>query len=189
MKLLKAVQLGAFFCFRREMTGLESKIWEMLVAGVEDLNLRLVRVRITGGSEHCKLQVMIEPQAATADNPLSVTMDECTAVSRMTSALLDVEDPIQGKYELEVSSTGLERPLVTAEDFTNYSNHRAKVEMNHPHNGKRKFVGTLLGLQGNEVAIQANDEVVNLQFDEIKFAHLAFTDEEVRQIMKNAEAK
>lgn len=167
------------------LTEHEQNIWNLIEAGVEDLNLRLVRVRITGGSGNATVQVMIEPQESTAENMVSVTLDECESVSRMASAILDVEDPISGRYNLEVSSTGVERPLVKEEDFSAYSGKRAKVEMQFPIDNRRRFFGVLKGLQEGDVTMTTDEgEEVALPYDNVKFAHLALTDEDINQMMK-----
>lgn len=167
------------------LTTTEQKIWDLIEAGVEDMNLRLVRVRITGGSGQNTVQVMIEPQESTAQNMVSVTLEECEAVSRMASAIMDVEDPITNKYHLEVSSTGIERPLVKEEDFNAYAGRRAKVEMQFPIDNRRRFFGVLKGMEENGIAMTTDEgESTLLPYESVKFAHLALTDDEINEMMK-----
>src|SRR5690606_9192373 len=114
------------------MQAVEKKVWSLVEPVVTELGLRLVRVRLSGGERHSTLQLMIEPQEKNRDNRVAVTIDQCTTVSRQVSILLDVEDPVQTAYSLEVSSTGAERPLVTLADYQAYAPHRIKVELTGP---------------------------------------------------------
>ena len=167
------------------LTAQEQSIWDLIEAGVEDMNLRLVRVRISGGSGNATVQIMVEPQESCAAKMVSVTLEECEAVSRMASAILDVEDPIENRYNLEVSSTGIERPLVKQEDFTAYTGKRAKVEMQFPIDNKRRFFGVLNGLDDENVAMTTDEgESVELPYESIKYAHLALTDADIQAMMK-----
>tara|TARA_R110000868_G_scaffold262401_2_gene521093 strand:- start:72408 stop:72929 length:522 start_codon:yes stop_codon:yes gene_type:complete len=168
---------------------IENEVWQLIEPGVEELGLKIVRVRFTGGSGSNVLQVMIEPTEATRDNPLSATVGQCAKVSRMAAALLDVEDTISARYSLEISSTGMERPLVTEKDFKDYAGSRVKVQMAVPFNDRRKFIGVMQGCENGEVAItlDENEMEVNLPYEQIKFAHLYFTDEDIKQIMNMTE--
>lgn len=169
------------------MTELEKRVWTMIEPGVEDLGLRLVRVRLSGTDTSSQLQIMIEPQAAGPGNPVSVTVEECEQVSRMASALLDVEDPISSAYTLEVSSTGMERPLVTADDFKRYVGHRAKVELVNPVDGRKRFNGVLENMDGDTIVFRQEGEEtpLNLPYTALKKARLIFTDEDFEQMMNS----
>jgi ribosome maturation factor RimP len=106
-----------------------------------DLGYRLVRVRISGASG-CTVQIMAErPDGAMA-------VEDCEAVSRALSPVLDASDPIEGAYRLEISSPGIDRPLVRQSDFDRYAGHVAHIEMLAPIGGRRRFRGDLLGTQG-----------------------------------------
>ena len=169
------------------MQPLEQQVWDLVEEGVTDLGLRLVRVRLTGGSEHAKLQIMIEPQEASSTNLVSVSVGSCGEVSRMASTLLDVEDLFSGRYELEVSSTGMERPMVTLKDFEEYAGQRIKVEMVLPIEGKRRFYGRVASVENNDVHLVCDEgDEVTLAFADVKFAHLSPSDEELKQFMKQA---
>lgn len=171
------------------MQPLENEIWQLVEPGVDEMGLRMVRVRFTGGSGNGVLQLMVEPKECTKDNPVSATVDQCAEVSRMASALLDVEDVIAARYTLEVSSTGMERPLISEEDFVNYTNRRVKVQMAVPFMNRRKFVGMLDAVANGEVEItmDENGEQVKLPIEQMKYAHLFFTDEDMKQIMNMTE--
>ena len=167
------------------MQPLEQKVWDLIREGVEDLDLRLVRVHVTGG-DNTNLQIMVEPKECTKDNPVSVNVDDCASVSRMASALLDVEDPIVERYTLEVSSTGLERPLVTMEDFMNYSGCRVKLKLCNHIEGKSRFTGILLKVESDEIYLNTDEGEVNFPYSEVKTAKLRFTDAEINQMIKTA---
>lgn len=171
------------------MQPLEKEIWQLVEPGVEDMGLRMVRVRFNGGAHQGVLQLMIEPVECSKDNPVSATVDQCADVSRMASALLDVEDTIKSRYTLEVSSTGMERPLVSVEDFKNYTGCRIKAQMAVPFENRRKFIGMLDGVEEGvaSLTMDENGQSVSLPIEQMKFAHLFFTDEDIRQMMNTEE--
>lgn len=168
------------------MQQMEQNVWQLIQPGVEELGLRLVRVRLTGGGNPT-LQIMVEPVEADKDNMVSVDVEQCADVSRMASALLDVEDLISSKYHLEVSSTGLERPLVTLEDFGRYAGTRAHVKMAVPVEGRFKFAGLIENVEGEIVSLTTDDtnETVALSYADIHNAKRIFTDEEINELFKN----
>ena len=118
---------------------------EPVLAG---LGYRLVRVRISG-SAGCTVQIMAERP----DGTLSI--EDCEAASRALSPVLDVADPIEGSYQLEISSPGIDRPLVRHSDFDRYAGHVAQVEMTVPVDGRRQFRGLLLGTEGDDASASA----------------------------------
>jgi ribosome maturation factor RimP len=167
----------------------ENEVWQLIKPGVEELGLRIVRVRFSGGTGSNVLQVMVEPVEATKENPVSATVGQCASISRMSAALLDVEDTIPSRYTLEVSSTGMERPLVSQKDFADYANSRARIQMAVPFNERRRFIGMMQGIVDDEVVIVLDEDKteVKLPFEQIKYAHLYFTDEDMKQIMNMTE--
>lgn len=168
------------------MQAVEKKVWDMVQPVVEDLGLRLVRVRLSGGERHSTLQLMIEPQEKTRDNRVAVTIDQCTAVSRQVSALMDVEDPIQTAYSLEVSSTGAERPLVTLDDYKNYAPHRVKVELTGPVEGRRRFEAMLEAVEGETLHLRPSDDaelLMQVPFAQVRQGRLAFTPDELKKFL------
>jgi ribosome maturation factor RimP len=141
---------------------------------LQSMGYRLVRVKFTGRS----LQIMAERPDG------SMTVDDCAALSRAISPLLDVEDPIPGSYTLEVSSPGIDRPLVRLEDFERWAGHLARVELKAPVNGRRRFRGVIESASGNAITLtlppdaNAGDATsVELGFDDIADAKLVLTDE------------
>lgn len=150
---------------RRE--DLESRIAPTL----ERLGFEVVRVAVIGGS-HKTLQVMAD---RCDGRPISV--DDCATVSEVLSALFDVEEPLAGAYDLEVSSPGIDRPLTRAKDFAAYAGHDVKIETRTPVDGRRRFKGVLKGLEATDVAVI---EVEGLRHDlalaNILSAKLVLTD-------------
>ena len=115
-----------------------------------DLSFRLVRVRISGVSG-CTIQIMAERADGT------MTIDDCEAVSRALSPVLDVADPVAQAYRLEISSPGIDRPLVRRSDFERFAGHPIKVEMAVAVAGRRRFRGVLLGPQGDSALVRRDD--------------------------------
>ncbi len=106
-----------------------------------------------------------------------MNVDHCAVISRTVSALLDVEDPIDDAYVLEVSSPGIDRPLVKLADFARYAGFDARVEMDVPVEGRRRFSGRLLGVDGTDVVMDVTEGEVRLPFADIQKSKLLMTDE------------
>ncbi|MBI1985094.1 MAG: ribosome maturation factor RimP, partial [Rhodospirillales bacterium] len=110
-------------------------------------------------------------------NGRAITVDDCAQVSRAISAILDVEDPIKSAYTLEVSSPGIDRPLVRIGDFQRFRGFQARIETNRPIDGRRRFKGRLLGVEGNRVRIEVEGGEVTLPHPDIQRAKLVLTDD------------
>ena len=148
---------------------------------IAQLGYRLVRVRISG-SAGCTVQIMAErPDGAMA-------VEDCEAVSRALSPVLDIADPIEGSYRLEISSPGIDRPLVRRSDFDRYAGHIAHVEMLAPIDGRRRFRGELVGTEGECVRLRAEDPAaeISLPIDDIAEARLVLTDEHISQSLRRS---
>jgi len=135
------------------------------------LGYRVVRVVVTSG-RRATLQVMIE---RLDDSPISV--DDCAEVSRSVSALLDVADPIADSYMLEVSSPGIDRPLVRAEDYDRFSGFEARIELAAPIAGRKRFRGRLRGRSGSAVRLATDAGEVELPIAAVTRAKLVLTDD------------
>lgn len=150
-----------------------------------ELGCRLVRVRVSG-SAGCTVQVMAERPDGT------MTIEDCEAVSRALSPVLDVADPIEGPYRLEISSPGIDRPLVRKSDFDRYTGYLIKIETEIPIGGRKRFRGQLLGTAGDAARIrhdEAGEEAeVLLPIEEISEAKLVLTDELVTQALRREKA-
>lgn len=106
------------------------------------------------------------------DHPNGITLDDCEAVSRQLSAVLDVEDPIAGQYDLEVSSPGLDRPLFTPEQMARHAGSRAKVKLAVKLAGRRRFEGLILAVTDDALQMQVDGETVSLPLEKIERARL-----------------
>lgn len=135
------------------------------------MGYEIVRVQLSGGRTPT-LQIMVDRLDGAA-----ITLDDCTALSRTASALLDVEDPLAGSYTLEVSSPGIDRPLVRPKDFERYAGFEVKAETGLPIAGRRRFRGRLLGIEDGIVRLALPDGKVELPFEAILKARLVLTDE------------
>ena len=139
---------------------------------VNSLGFDLVRVQMIGGSSDPTLQVMAE-RADTRQLDLA----DCEKISRRLSEVLDLADPIEGSYRLEVSSPGIDRPLTRLKDYADWKGHDARITLIHPHDGRKQFTGELRGTERELVLIRTrNDESHALPFSEIASAKLLLTD-------------
>ena len=132
---------------------------------IESMGYELVGVEFHGGEHHGTLRVYI-------DQGQGITVDDCAAVSRQISALLDVEDPIQQAYDLEVSSPGINRPLFYSADYARFSGQKAKIKLAVALNGRRNFSGILQGIENDVVRIDVDNEIFELPFHDIARANL-----------------
>jgi len=147
------------------------KISEMITPSLEAMGYEVVRVLVSGNRSPT-LQIMVERR-----DDVSMTVDDCAEVSRTVSALLDVEDPIPTAYRLEVSSPGIDRPLTKKTDFDRFAGFEARLETAQPIEGRRRFQGRLVGLDGEDVRIALADGERRIAYDAIKKAKLVLTDE------------
>lgn len=157
-------------------TGAALRVAKLVEPVLDGLGFRLVRVRMIGAAGRT-LQIMAERPDGT------MTIEDCEAASRAVSPLLDVEDPVSGRYDLELSSPGIDRPLVRPEDFERWSGHEAKIEMLVPQAGRRRFRGLLEGFVEGRIRLMVDpadggkDKVlVSLPFAEVAEAKLILTD-------------
>lgn len=151
------------------MTELLRRIEYIVAPTIVGMGYELVRVAMSRGGT---LQIMIEPS-----DGRSMDVEACATLSRALSAVLDVEDPIAGAYTLEVSSPGIDRPLTREKDFTRWAGHVARVETAEPIDGRRRFKGTLLGLEAGAVRLRLDDgKEVPLPLSAVTKAKLELTD-------------
>src|SRR6059058_4978562 len=130
--------------------GIAARVAAISEPVLDGIGYRLVRVKIFG-ADGCTVQIMAERPDGT------MTIEDCEACSRALSPVLDVEDPIERPYRLEMSSPGIDRPLVRRSDFTRYAGHVVKIEMAVPRDGRRRFRGVLLGVAGDVVRLRRED--------------------------------
>jgi ribosome maturation factor RimP len=147
------------------------QVTELIEPTLHDMGFELVRVLMSGG-QRPTLQVMVERL-----DHAPVTLDQCAEVSHALSAVLDVEDPLPGAYRLEVTSPGLDRPLVRRADYERFAGFEARLETELPIEGRRRFRGRLLGLVGDQVRLALPEGETSIPFDAIKKAKLVLTAE------------
>ncbi len=149
---------------------------------LESLGFELVRLRLMGG-KRATLQIMAErPEGG-------IEVEDCARISRAISAVLDVEDPIAGEYVLEVSSPGIDRPLTRPKDFERYEGYRVKLETAELIDGRRRFSGTLGGVENGEVLLAITEGTIGLDFELIADAKLVLTDELIAESLAGRKAQ
>ena len=147
------------------MPGQQQRFQEMLGPSVSALGCELLGVQVSRGSRHTVLRLYI-------DRPEGITLDDCERVSHQVSGILDVEDPIEGEYSLEVSSPGEDRPLFLESHFQRYAGHEVRVRLAVPVEGRRTVTGTLAGMDGDTVTVTDGDREWRLPMDQIAQARL-----------------
>ncbi|GAC1346754.1 MAG: ribosome maturation factor RimP [Acetobacteraceae bacterium] len=152
-------------------TGLETKIGALITPAIEHLGYELVRVLILG-RDRPTVQVM----ADRADGS-QISVEDCERISHAVSAVLDVDDPLPGRWTLEVSSAGIDRPLTRLKDWVRFAGHQARVEMLFPVDGRRRFTGIITGADETAVRLRLDTgDDMALPFSDVKRAKLLLTD-------------
>lgn len=132
---------------------------------VEGLGFELWGLEYLSQGKHSALKIYIDAEKG-------IDVDDCAAVSRQVSGLLDVEDPLKGKYTLEVSSPGMDRRLFELSQFELYKGSQVKVNLRHPFEGKRKFKGLLCGVEDGDVVVRLGEEEILLPLADIERAQV-----------------
>jgi ribosome maturation factor RimP len=158
----------------------------LLTPAVQAAGYRLVRLRLMGGKRKT-LQILAERPDGQMD------VEDCARLSRSVSEVLEAADPIAEEYVLEVSSPGIDRPLTAPEDFARFAGHDARVELSHGLEGRRRFKGRLIGLEGSDVVMDVADENetrrVQFAYSEIAEAKLMLTDRLIHESLKARELR
>lgn len=168
-------------------SGMAQAVANVVEPVIEGLGYRLVRVKISGVNG-CTVQIMAERPDGT------MGIDECEEISKAISPVLDVDDPVGRAYHLEISSPGIDRPLVRKGDFERWAGYEAKIEMATPADGRKRFRGLLLGVEGENALIElldvkAEDEKrFALPLRHIGDARLVLTDELIREALRRDKA-
>ncbi len=167
-------------------TAIDRRMAEIVTPIIEGMGFELVRVRLMSSTKSKTLQLMVERPDG------GIEVDECAEISTAVSAILDVEDPIEDEYTLEVSSPGIDRPLTRLKDFATFEGHEAKIETTEMIDGQRRFKGQLAGVEGDEVLITiesgGEDVTIGLNFDWLSDAKLVLTDELIREMLRQRKA-
>jgi len=167
--------------------GVAARVSAVAEPVLNGLGYRLVRVRVSGEAG-TTVQIMAERPDGT------MLIDDCEAVSRALSPVMDVADPIERAYRLEISSPGIDRPLVRRSDFERHIGHLVRIEMAVAHEGRKRFRGTLLGVEGDRAHIRRddvkNDEPADvlLTIEDIAEAKLVLTDALIAESMRRGKA-
>lgn len=156
---------------------IDRRIAEIITPVIADMGFELVRVRLMGGKSPT-LQIMAERPTG------GIAVDDCARISTAVSATLDVEDPVEDAYTLEVSSPGIDRPLTRFKDFDTWQGHEARVETTEMIDGRRRFRGVLRGTADDEVLIEIDEGTIGLKFDWLSDAKLVLTDDLIRDVLR-----
>jgi ribosome maturation factor RimP len=168
-------------------TGLAADLSSLVEPVLDSLGFRLVRVEVSG-RDGKTVQIMAERPDG------SMTIEDCEYVSKAVSPILDVQDIVADSYRLEVSSPGIDRPLVRPSDFVDWAGSEAKIELRAPIEGRKRFRGRLEGFEDGEVLIEADlgedgHKVIGLAMALIASARLVLTDDLIREALSRAKAK
>jgi ribosome maturation factor RimP len=168
--------------------GMAARVAAIATPVLTGLGYRLVRVRVSGTSG-CTVQIMAERPDGT------MLIEDCEAASRALSPVFDVEDPIDSEYRLEISSPGIDRPLVRRSDFERHAGHEMKVEMTVALDGRKRFRGVLLGVEGDAARLRRKDAAegevtdVLLPIADMAEARLVLTDALVRESLRRGKSR
>jgi ribosome maturation factor RimP len=168
-------------------SGTDARVAAIVEPEIEALGFRLVRVQLSG-QNGLTMQIMAERP----DGMINVS--ECEAISRALSPLLDIEEPVQGNYHLEISSPGIDRPLVRLSDFETWAGHVAKLETTQMINGRKRFKGTILSTNGNEVSFRSEiddgneDRDFKICIEDMASVRLILTDDLIRESLRRDKA-
>lgn len=166
-------------------TAIDRRLAAIVGPVIEGLGFELVRIRLMGGKTRI-LQIM-------ADRPDGgIEVEDCATISTAVSAVLDVEDPIEENYVLEVSSPGIDRPLTRLKDFDMWVDYEARIETTELIDGRRRFKGVLQGTEGDEVLIEIEEGgetvTIGLKFDWLSDAKLILTDDLIAEMLRQRKA-
>lgn len=157
---------------------IEKKISAIISPTIETLGYELVRIRLVPG-ETSTLQIMADRKNGEID------VEDCSIISRDISVLLDVEDPINDAYILEVSSPGIDRPLTRLKDFNNWQGYEVKLETYELINGQRRFKGEIYNIEKDNITLANNGKFTELSFKLISEAKLILTDNLIKDVLRN----
>jgi len=160
---------------------MDRRLAEIVTPVIEGMGFELVRIRYMGGNTPT-IQIMAEKPEG------GIEVDDCAQISHAISATLDVEDPIEDAYNLEVGSPGIDRPLTRLKDFDTFEGYDVKLETQEMVGGRKRFRGILAGVEGDEVLINIEEGTVGLQFDWLVDAKLVLTDELIKEMLRQRKA-
>ncbi len=168
-------------------TGVAARVAAIIEPVIQDLGFDLVRVKVSS-TNGCTVQIMAERTDGT------MAVSDCETVSRAISPVLDLEDPVSQAYYLEVSSPGIDRPLVRASDFERWTGYDAKIEMAVPVEGRKRYRGHIRGVEGHQVLVELPDvkegesPIARLNLADLGDARLVLTDDLIRESLRRGTA-
>jgi ribosome maturation factor RimP len=167
-------------------TSIDRRLAEIVGPVIEGMGFELVRIRLMSSTKSKTLQIMAERPTG------GIEVDECAQISTAVSAVLDVEDPIEDEFTLEVSSPGIDRPLTRLKDFETFEGYEARIETDEMFDGRRRFKGELAGVEENDVLINIIEHgetvTIGLKFDWLSDAKLILTDELIAEMLRQRKA-
>lgn len=166
-----------FFVTKLQMQTIEQQITDLIEETLIDMGFELVLVRVKGLS--CKVvEILIDKL-----DDQKVTVEDCTKASNTISAILDVEDLIEEAYYLEVSSSGVERPLVKFENYKRFAGREIKIKLKELLNGRSRYQGTIIEAKDDKVYLKWENQEVIINYDLIKSANLVLTEEMFKKLL------
>jgi ribosome maturation factor RimP len=147
------------------LASLEERLTEMLAPSVEDLGYELVGVEYVRAGKHSTLRVYIDQEEG-------ILVDDCAAVSRQVSAIMDVEDPITNEYTLEVSSPGMERPLFNAAQYAAFIGEEVKIQLRMPIQNRRRWKGVISSVDGEIISVSVEGKEERFALSNIQKANI-----------------
>lgn len=167
-------------------TSIDRRMAEIVGPVIEGMGFELVRIRLMSSTKSKTLQIMAERPTG------GIEVDECAQISTAVSAVLDVEDPIEDEFTLEVSSPGIDRPLTRLKDFETFEGYEARIETEEMFDGRRRFKGELAGIEGDDVLINIIEHgetvTIGLKFDWLSDAKLILTDDLIAEMLRQRKA-
>lgn len=160
------------------MAALVETIEKLLLPTIHAMGFELVQVKLMEGNKSRLLQIMAERPDG------SMSVDDCAEISNQVSAILDVEDIMPGAYRLEISSPGIDRPLVKHADYEKHLGHLAKIELTLPVAGRKRYTGMLKTLIGDTLTIEVDGKPVAIELPDVQHAKLVLTDALIKEHMK-----
>jgi ribosome maturation factor RimP len=151
------------------VAGKQELLIELLEPVIESMGFDLWGLEFHSNGKNQMLRIYI-------DSENGIGIDDCSGVSRQCAAILDVEDPIQSEYQLEVSSPGIDRPLYKLDQFARYIGHKVKLQLRFPYEGQRKYTGTLTGVENEDLVLAVADHEYLFPVDGIEKASLIWQD-------------
>lgn len=165
-----------------QLSPLEKRIGEIVKPVVTDMGFHLVTVSINGHTESRNLTIMVEG----SQDHREVSVDDCARISRQIGSVLDIEDPIRSAYRLEVSTPGMDRPLINESDFVKYQDHLARIETLTPIEGQKRFKGHIRKSDSTGVTLEDDNSSHSIEYNNIKKANLVITEDMIRQDLKKS---